>query len=118
MAVTDSILPSFSDVEVTPHDGYITMTINGVEFNLKTAASVSLISFSIVGFNTYQAEDGMTWAEWVASDYNTDRFVVSGNDITSGEMILRDAHDIPVSPTDTIQNGYDYSLGEPGGAAF
>lgn len=32
--------PSFSDVEVTPHDGYITMTINGVDFNLKTAASV------------------------------------------------------------------------------
>lgn len=36
---TSAPIPSFSDVEVTPHDGYITMTINGVDFNLKTAAS-------------------------------------------------------------------------------
>lgn len=37
--VDQPVLPSFSDVEVTPHEGYITMTINGVDFNLKTAAS-------------------------------------------------------------------------------
>lgn len=37
--IDSPVLPSFSDVEVTPHEGYITMTINGVDFNLKTAAS-------------------------------------------------------------------------------
>lgn len=108
--------PSFSDVEVTPHDGYITMTINGVDFNLKTAASVSLISFSIGG-TTYQAEDGMTWAEWVASEYNTGGFGVNGNIITAGgEKVV--ANGIAVSPTDTIQSGYGYMFSHVGGSAF
>lgn len=34
------------------------------------ALSVSLISFTIDG-TTYQAKEGMTWVEWVNSDYNT-----------------------------------------------
>lgn len=108
--------PSFSDVEVTPHEGYITMTINGVDFNLKTAASVSLISFSINNA-TYQAEDGMTWSEWVASEYNTGGYVVRANAITSGGMSIVDHNytAVPpistiVSPTDTIKNGYIYQL--------
>ena len=38
---------------------------------------VSLISFTIDG-EPYQAEAGMTWAEWVESDYNTDDFEDDG----------------------------------------
>lgn len=30
----------------------------------------TLISFTIAG-TSYQAEEGMTWGEWVASSYNT-----------------------------------------------
>lgn len=32
-----------------------------------------MISFSIDG-TTYQAEDGMTWAEWLNSEYNIDGY--------------------------------------------
>lgn len=106
--------PSFSDVEVTPHDGYITMTINGVDFNLKTAASVSLISFSIDD-GTFQAEEGMTWAEWVDSAYNTDAFSSDGRNIRSNlsasygrvvGVVVCGA----VSPSDTITEDYNYVL--------
>lgn len=83
----------------------------------KPTASVSLISFSI-GTKTYQAEDGMTWAEWCASEYNTDGYVVRGNDIKPGEMTPAYTHVIGVSPTDTIQSGYDYEISDSGGAAF
>lgn len=37
-----------------------------------------LMSFTI-GDTTYQAEDGMTWGEWVASDYNTGGVIVNEN---------------------------------------
>ena len=40
-------------------------------------APVTLINFTIDG-EPYQAEPGMTWAEWVESDYNTDDFEDDG----------------------------------------
>ena len=40
------------------------------------ALPASLISFKVDGV-TYQAEEGMTWAEWVASPYNTDGFTMT-----------------------------------------
>lgn len=39
-----------------------------------TISVVNEISFTIDG-TTYQAEDGMTWAEWVESEYNTGGFI-------------------------------------------
>ena len=36
-----------------------------------------LITFTIDG-TTYQAIDGMTWEEWVNSEYNTRSFLLSG----------------------------------------
>ena len=102
--------PSFSDVEVTPHDSYITMTINGVDFNLKTAASVSLISFSIGG-TTYQAEEGMTWAEWVASDYNTGGFYISGTGVfTQNNFRVVDSATFSyVNSSDEIVQNHSYA---------
>lgn len=38
---------------------------------LSAPETITLISFAIDG-TTYQAEEGMTWAEWVESEYNTD----------------------------------------------
>ena len=35
--------------------------------------AVTIISFTIAG-TTYQAEEGMTWQEWVESSYNTDGY--------------------------------------------
>jgi len=43
----------------------------------------SLISFTFEG-TTYQAEEGMTWGEWVNSEYNTGGFVIDENDNSIG----------------------------------
>lgn len=46
--------------------------------NATKQGAASLISFTIAG-TSYQAEEGMTWGEWVASDYNTDRYAEHPN---------------------------------------
>lgn len=38
--------------------------------------AVTLINFTIAG-TSYQAEEGMTWEEWVNSSYNTDGYYIS-----------------------------------------
>lgn len=38
-------------------------------------SGVTLITFTIAG-DTYQAEDGMTWGDWINSSYNTGGFHV------------------------------------------
>lgn len=48
-------------------------TIDNVEEN-------NMIEFTING-TPYQAEEGMTWGEWVNSDYNTSNFISNGSDI-------------------------------------
>jgi hypothetical protein len=45
-------------------------------------SSANLISFTING-TSYQAEEGMTWAEWVASSYNTGGYTLSGTYISA-----------------------------------
>ena len=54
---------------------------NEVEHVVEEEA-VTLISFTIDG-TTYQAEEGMTYAEWVDSSYNTDGYYTSGNRLYS-----------------------------------
>lgn len=62
-----------------------------------TVEKMSIISFKIseerptnTYQNTYQAEEGMTWAEWVESSYNTAGYFVKGNHIriTTGEFFV------------------------------
>jgi hypothetical protein len=45
-----------------------------------------LISF-IVNGSTYQAEDGMSWEEWVSSDYNVDGFYLQYDYICTGDNL-------------------------------
>ena len=46
-------------------------TVEEYDGTISIADLVKLISFTIAnGYPTYQAEEGMTWAEWVESDYN------------------------------------------------
>ena len=43
--------------------------------NEKFGSGASIITFTIEGTN-YQAEEGMTWGEWVESKYNTDGYYI------------------------------------------
>lgn len=75
-------------------------------------SSSSLIAFYIDG-TAYQAEEGMTWGEWVESDYNSEAWYFE-------EVLLPDRQKIiliwglapdiylNVSPEDVIQSNYDY----------
>lgn len=61
---------------------------------------------------TYQAEEGMTWAQWVASSYNTDGFYVKDSDnyvYTPSNFYVYDSNGkTNVKKTDTVIAGYAY----------
>ena len=63
-------------------------TISGDLFKFEKKMPVSLINFKI-GNNPYQAAEGMTWAEWVDSSYNTHGFVVFSGGIYSHDLSWR-----------------------------
>jgi hypothetical protein len=78
----------------------------------------NLITFTIGG-TEYQAEEGMTWGEWVDSEYNTNGFYISGVGIfrgtqMSGQMSGQIYNDNSLStctePSDTIINGHSYGI--------
>ena len=71
-----------------------------------------LITFTIDG-TTYQAEEGMTWEEWVNSEYNIDMtFGIDeflGDSITTGASYVGTKTDY-VRPSDLIIANYQYLL--------
>ena len=72
-----------------------------------------IISFSIEDFK-FQAEEGMTWREWVDSEYNSDGACVynAGADTIRFVEYSLDvlASNIPVKGSDSIISGYFYYL--------
>ena len=85
---------------------------NGGEY----VAPVQKISFTIAG-TSYQAEQGMTWGEWVASSYNTAGYQIvyngaqSGIADASGTKFVYDPENRIFPPsTDAIANGREYTL--------
>ena len=72
-------------------------------------AEASLITFYIgrttSSQTSYQAEEGMTWEEWINSDYNTGGFYISGNSILSSAGAIES-----ISLTDQIVNNQSYTL--------
>lgn len=85
---------------------------NGGEY----VAPVQKISFTIAG-TSYQAEEGMTWGEWVASSYNTAGYQIvyngaqSGIADASGTKFVYDPENRIFPPsTDAIANGREYTL--------
>jgi hypothetical protein len=79
----------------------------------------NLISFTIDG-TSYQAAEGMTWGEWVASEYNTGgiRIGESGSVYLEFSIVhysFEDGeHAVPHS--DTIIENYDYDTSHVGGS--
>lgn len=64
-AVTDTKVVSVADIEAA-----LFGTWEGVfEYNVEMVDNVQLITFTING-TSYQAEEGMTWEQWVDSSYN------------------------------------------------
>lgn len=84
--------------------------------------AVTLISFTIAG-TEYQAEEGMTWQEWVDSSYNTSNgryFIGSGYlKWTAGSVYGPTANSSSTNPTatDTPQPNAVYTENSSGGGA-
>ena len=73
-----------------------------LEFN-----NISLIFFytNDSHYGPYQAEQGMTWEDWVNSKYNTDKATISNNKIFIGSFVF-----IGVIPSDIIISDNTYTL--------
>lgn len=101
----------------------VTLTKNGQETvgNLNyydeedvviTPTSKPKINFIVNGI-TYEAENGMTWEDWVNSEYNTGSFTISGNYVygrvyTHTIVYNRDTYQ-NVNKNDTIISGGIYA---------
>lgn len=76
-----------------------------------------LISFTIDGV-TYQAEDGMDWYDWVASDYNVDNYdivlgadeYIAKNGDYPGECVCYSDGSLVFDVFDLITENYNYGL--------
>lgn len=77
----------------------------------------ALISFTIAGIS-YQAEEGMTWAEWCESKYNTPGCYVGTYSTLDYSIIWWDSTRYigieshaasPVKASDVIENGVGYT---------
>ena len=73
--------------------------------------SNNIISFSL-HYKTYYADQGMTWAQWCESDYNTDGYYVdSNNHVVASERETVSANGTyPTEGTDTINAGGVYYI--------
>lgn len=70
---------------------------------------VSLISFTISGIE-YQAEEGMTWNEWLDSSFNTGEWYAYSNMVISdGVRVGEYSYITYVSPSDEIINATSYN---------
>ena len=67
------------------------------------------ISFKIQSTD-YQAEQGMTWEQWVNSSYNTGGFHVESSGVFSGMFQVGNSPGNPVSKTNVITENKNYSL--------
>lgn len=79
---------------------------------------VTLINFKIRD-ESYQAEEGMTWAQWVASSYNTAGFRISNDGVnveassSGANLVCNKSNNAAVTVTEIIENGGAYYIGLP-----
>lgn len=106
-----NILSNLADVT----DGEALLT--WLKANASKQGATSLISFTIDG-TSYQAEEGMTWGEWVESDYNTNGYTKNSDNliISSGGAAVVNSSYETVQASYEIISGSAYKLSQGGGA--
>ena len=117
--VDDKKEPSFNYGGVFTITSKLSEVTNGAELltwlkanaTKQSASTPNLITFTIAG-TSYQAEEGMTWGEWYASDYNTTSYYIIDleSNLPSGEYIVLDDGSTHVKSTEKIVGGYQYKL--------
>lgn len=89
-----------------------------VFFNPEEEINVNLITFYVVD-TSYQCEEGMTWEEFVNSEYNSEGLfqINNYNSIEYNQKIIVLNH-VMVFNTDTILNGNIYEFYSSGGGGM
>ena len=107
--VTDKL----AEQGVTTTDWNIEVSNTGVKVTSKD--SKPLISFTIAG-TTCQAEEGMTWEQWVNSKYNTVSATITSDKVYVGGsyvVIIINGVEVDVT-TSTITSGTTYETNNSG----
>ena len=74
------------------------------------SGKVNLISFTI-DYIQYQAQEGMTWGEWVRSQYNTQGYYIDSDySIAHPNGLWLSTGEYYVFSSYVIQEGYSYFL--------
>lgn len=81
----------------------------GSVLEFSNTPAVVLIDFKLQGFEL-QAEEGMTWEQWVSSEYNTIYCSFWGNNVQRGGEIVGTSNTTPVTITDVIISDFVYVL--------
>lgn len=115
----DAYGEKFRVYEVEPSTLVVKEYKNGawVDMELNLDVPEGLITFTIDG-TEYQAEEGMTWEQWIASEYNTNGYTTtSGNLIISlgGAAVVNSSYET-VQASYEIISGSAYKLSQGGGA--
>lgn len=89
-----------------------------VFFNPEEEINVNLITFYVVD-TSYQCEEGMTWEEFVNSEYNSEGlFQISGNYVKYNQVKDLVLNHVMAFNTDTILNGNIYEFYSSGGGGI
>ena len=91
-------------------DGPFSVSFEPITLDFSTVQSTSnLITFTISG-TEYQAEEGMTWNEWLESSFNTGEWYAYSNMVISDGVRVGEYSYIDyVSPSDEIINATSYN---------
>ena len=117
VSVDLTTLPGWASLSSGSHNITIVAKADGYRDSEPSAAvsvtkspAVTLINFTIAR-TSYQAEEGMTWAEWVNSSYNTGGFINDITKILSAVGAPVKSSGTVVSPSDSIIENTAYTLG-------
>lgn len=107
---------TFNGVQSVTYNGtdYTKLVVDGTSYH-----PVTIISFTIDG-TSYQAEEGMTWEEWIISKYNTSGFKIIGSLVlnSSGSEYVADKDQAVVTAVNNFSiiianKSYVYGSGTP-----
>lgn len=96
-------------VATMPADALFGTWSGRFNYNVEFDDGIELISFTSMG-KEYQAEDGMTWAEWIESEYNTDGFTIKTNNMVYHPN--SSVYSLVAKSTDVIVAGQDYPIND------
>lgn len=103
--LAESLNPTLDEINATLDE------MLALQESLKLKVSKFAIELNEIGMRYFNYVEGMTWREWIDSEYNTDGFYDNGFGTISasdGYQVRRLSYDSYVSIDEFIESYYDY----------